>query len=200
MYKDFLKWFKLFRNDEIINAYSVACSPNGSCIIGGTANYIFLFDINRPGRTYERISTRPHFRRGIISTIAVHPLRYSLFAVGSYNNRIGQLFLCVWRFYHLRHFRFGKLNSFHYFSGIYDGKQLLCLLFGHIKGVTHLKFSPDGLLLYSGARGNKDIICWDLRNPGTALYKLERIVKTQQRIYFDLTPDGRHILSGNLVT
>lgn len=75
----------------MIHAHSVACSPDGGYIIGGTVDYLFLFDIRRPGRTYERIQTRPHFRRGIISTITVNPSRYSMFAVGSYNNRIGQL-------------------------------------------------------------------------------------------------------------
>lgn len=40
------------------------------------------------------------------------------------------------------------------------------------------------------------MICWDLRNPGTALYKLERVVKTQQRIYFDISADSKYVYSG----
>lgn len=74
----------------MVHAHSVACAPDGSRLIAGTSDYLFQFDVNKPGRTYHRILTRPNFRRGIISTIAVHPHRYSMFAVGTYNNRIGK--------------------------------------------------------------------------------------------------------------
>lgn len=30
-------------------------------------------------------------------------------------------------------------------------------------GVTHLKFAPDGRLLYSGSRKDDEIVCWDIR-------------------------------------
>lgn len=83
-----------------------------------------------------------------------------------------------------------------FYAGIYDETKLLCVLYGHMKGITHLKFSPNGTLLFSGVRGSGEIICWDLRNPGTALYKLNRVVKTQQRIYFDFAADGKYVISG----
>ncbi|XP_065210193.1 telomerase Cajal body protein 1 [Planococcus citri] len=155
--------------DEAVHAHCVTSSLDGQEIYAATSDYIFHFDANRPGRTYDFVSTRSHFRRAIISTIALNPIRNSMFAVGTYNNRIG----------------------------IYDEAQLLCMLYGHTKGITYLKFSPNGTFLFSGVRGEKEIICWDLRNPGTALYKLNRAVKTQQRIYFDLTADGKYIVSGS---
>jgi len=73
----------------MVYANCVACFPDGGKILGATTDYIFLFDVNQPGRTYERIQCRKHFRKGILSSIAVNPGRYSMFAVGSYNHRIG---------------------------------------------------------------------------------------------------------------
>ncbi len=31
-----------------------------------------------------------------------------------------------------------------------------------------------------------EILCWDLRNPGSILFTVKRDVQTNQRIYFDL--------------
>lgn len=36
-------------------------------------------------------------------------------------------------------------------------------LTGHKGGITSMAFSMDGLRLYSGARKDKELICWDLR-------------------------------------
>ena len=49
--------------------------------------------------------------------------------------------------------------------------------------------------MYSGGRKDDEILCWDLRNPGTRLYTLKREVSTNQRIGFDLTKSG-YIVSG----
>nr|CAD7437466.1 unnamed protein product [Timema bartmani] len=76
-----------------------------------------------------------------------------------------------------------------------DG-AMLCILQGHTGGVTHLQFSPDGTKLYSGGRKDTEILCWDMRYPGTFLYTMHRTVQTNQRVYFDLTSDGRYLLSG----
>nr|CAD7403749.1 unnamed protein product [Timema poppensis] len=76
-----------------------------------------------------------------------------------------------------------------------DG-AMLCILQGHSGGVTHLQFSPDGTKLYSGGRKDTEILCWDMRYPGTFLYTMHRPVQTNQRVYFDLTSDGRYLLSG----
>ncbi|MCO5556772.1 hypothetical protein L7F22_010324 [Adiantum nelumboides] len=41
------------------------------------------------------------------------------------------------------------------------------------------------------------ILCWDLRNTSGTVYKLERQARdTNQRIYFDIEPCGRHLGSG----
>ena len=75
---------------------------------------------------------------------------------------------------------------------------MLCVLRGHEGGLSHLMFSPDGLRLYTGARMDAEILCWDLREPGKVLFSIPRRVTTHQRIYFDLTAEGRYLISGKL--
>lgn len=44
-----------------------------------------------------------------------------------------------------------------------DTFRHLCKLQGHKGGITSMVFSLDGFRLYSGARKDKELICWDLR-------------------------------------
>ena len=78
-----------------------------------------------------------------------------------------------------------------------ETNEPMCLIESHSGGLTHLMFSPDGNMLFSGARKDSDIFCWDLRNPGKLLQVFKRGVNTNQRVYFDLTPDGKYLCSGN---
>jgi WD40 repeat protein len=58
-------------------------------------------------------------------------------------------------------------------------------------------FSRDGHYLYSGARRDPAIHCWDVRGGGEALYTLERATAdTNQRVQFDIDPSGRHLATG----
>ena len=75
----------------------------------------------------------------------------------------------------------------------------LCLLPSHSGGITHLQFSPDGTKLLSGGHKDSETICWDMQNPGTLLFSVERNVTTNQRMYFDNTPDSRHLVSGEWI-
>jgi WD40 repeat protein len=47
-----------------------------------------------------------------------------------------------------------------YITGLYSEPEgtALCVLEGHRGGVTHLKFSPDGMVLYSGGRKDSEIL------------------------------------------
>lgn len=87
------------------------------------------------------------------------------------------------------------------FVGLYSSRDNcgICVFNGHSGGLTHMMFSPDGPCLYTGARMDHEIICWDLRNPGKVLFSLYRNVATNQRIYFDLTPDGNTLVSGKFL-
>lgn len=57
-------------------------------------------------------------------------------------------------------------------------------------------FSLDGIRLYSGARKDNELICWDLRVPGRPLFCLQRQSNTNQRIFLDLSKDGNWLVTG----
>ena len=63
--------------------------------------------------------------------------------------------------------------------------------------VLQVHFSPDGNFLYTGARRDPDILCWDVRSPTEPLYRLQRSSEgTNQRIQFTIEPVGRHLATG----
>lgn len=57
---------------------------------------------------------------------------------------------------------------------------------GHTGGVTQCVFSPDGVRLYSGARKDGAIHCWDVRMSGRILASYHRACPTNQQIGFEL--------------
>ena len=58
-------------------------------------------------------------------------------------------------------------------------------------------FSRDGNYLYTGARRDPDILCWDVRAASGIVYRLPRAsAGTNQRIAFDIEPCGRHLVTG----
>jgi len=63
-----------------------------------------------------------------------------------------------------------------------------------------VKFSADGNFLYTGARKDTDILCWDIRYTSDVVYRLQRDTgDTNQRIQFDIEPVGRHLATGQSV-
>ena len=84
--------------------------------------------------------------------------------------------------------------------GIYDTRtwEQLFLLKGHKGGITQVQFTPDGGFLLSGARQDRDLVCWDLRGgEASEVYRMERDTgATNQRVQFDVEPCGRHVLTG----
>ncbi|KPI92480.1 Telomerase Cajal body protein 1 [Papilio xuthus] len=69
-------------------------------------------------------------------------------------------------------------------------------MYGHTGGVTHVKFAPDGIRLVSGARKDHRLLVWDIRYCRTPLNVLSRAVDTNQRVYFDISPCGKYLVSG----
>lgn len=63
-------------------------------------------------------------------------------------------------------------------------------------GVTHMKFIPGTLKLVSGARKDHRLFVWDIRYYRKPLNILSRVVNTNQRIYFDISPCGKYLVSG----
>eukprot|EP00878_Enallax_costatus_P041311 GHUV01047987.1.p1 GENE.GHUV01047987.1~~GHUV01047987.1.p1 ORF type:complete len:364 (+),score=110.95 GHUV01047987.1:973-2064(+) len=108
---------------------------------------------------------------GIISCLCFSPVHQDLLAAGSYSR-------CI---------------------GLFDARtyEQLLLLEGHRGGITQVSFSPDGNFLYSGARQDDQIHCWDVRNTGQVLYSMTRDTgTTNQRIGFSIEPCGRHLATG----
>eukprot|EP00210_Caulerpa_lentillifera_P006016 g5750.t1 len=161
--------------DEIRAANSVAVSCDGRQVYSGSKNCVYIFDITRPGRDYSFVQT---FDRkdggvsGLISTIALPLADPKIYAIGAYSGNIG-------------------LYST-------EDNTIQLLLDGHISGVTKVMFSGDGYYLYSGARTDPTLVCWDIRFTVEPVYRLERdTATTNQKIQFDIEPvAGRHLITG----
>ncbi|XP_004376269.1 telomerase Cajal body protein 1 [Trichechus manatus latirostris] len=158
--------------DELTAAHSLCFSLDGSQLFSGFNRTVRVFYTARPGRDCEVRSTfaKKQGQSGIISCIAFSPTQ-PLYACGSYGRSLG-LYAC-------------------------DNGSPLALLGGHHGGITHLCFHPDGNRLFSGARKDAELLCWDLRWPSHPLWSLSREVATNQRIYFDLDPTGQFLVSGS---
>ncbi|KAL0970222.1 hypothetical protein UPYG_G00238940 [Umbra pygmaea] len=161
--------------DELTAAHSLCFSPDGSQLYCGFDKTVRVFYTDRPGRDFEErptvVKKQGQGQSGIISCMAFSPCQ-SVYACGSYSRT----------------------------AGLYssqDGSLLALLPPRHNGGVTHLFFSPDGNYLYTGGRKDPEVLCWDLRDPGKVLFSMKRNVATNQRIYFDLDPSGRYLLSGD---
>jgi len=63
------------------------------------------------------------------------------------------------------------------------------------QGLTTLRLSYDGRLLFSGARKNDHVHCWDLRK-GSLLSSFWRDASSNQRLGIDLDPAGRYLATG----
>ena len=65
--------------------------------------------------------------------------------------------------------------------------------------MPQVQFSQDGNFLYTGARQDGNILCWDIRNAGDVLYAMQRDTRsTNQRVQFSIEPGGRHLTTGEM--
>lgn len=60
-------------------------------------------------------------------------------------------------------------------------------------------FTPDGNYLFTGARKENDILCWDIRNTSRVVMRLSRLANTNQHIHFDIDPTGKYLITGSQV-
>lgn len=79
--------FYYHSKDEVVNAISVTYSSDKK-IYAGTTGSVYMFDVERPGTNCYMLKNK-YFKRGIVSSIAVNPIRPALFAIGTYNKQIG---------------------------------------------------------------------------------------------------------------
>lgn len=92
------------------------------------------------------------------------------------------------------------VGSYSQSIGIYDEtNNELCLKLNGFEGggVTQVKFSKDGIHLFSASRHADSILCWDIRNTANTLYELPRFGRTNQRIQFDLDASGQSLITGD---
>ncbi|CAG8512173.1 15438_t:CDS:10 [Dentiscutata erythropus] len=169
--------------EQIVGPNSLTFNLDGSMIYCGYKNMIKIYYTSRPGSNGEEYPTTPtrkskEGQKGVISYLAFNPDRSGLYAAGSYSQSIG----------------------------LYDERnnELLFLLRGTLNepigGVTQVQFSPDGHYLFSTSRRNNSICCWDIRNSGEVLYRLQRQGDTNQRLSFDIDHYGRFLTTGDQVT
>lgn len=176
--------------DELASANSIAFNLDGSKIYCGFNKVVRVFDSARPGRDFTEIHTvakkqlhrkgRNRFaltmnQSGIISSIGFSREYNGLFALGSFSKSIGL-------------YSTNDNKLLHMLNADVDG---------HLGGITQVKFTDDGLYLFSGGRKDRELICWDMRNTTMPLFKLLRAVNTNQRIQFDIDRCGCHVVSGD---
>lgn len=155
--------------DEVEAALSACFSADGSSIIGGYRKSLKVFRTDLPGRDFDN-----YMLRSPASCLAVHSAQENLLAIGSWAATISIL-----------DFRAPKTNNCNRFSKVHTG------------GITQMQFAPDGNRLFTGARRDGQLVCWDLRQSAVPVFKLHRTIATNQRIHFDICRQGRWLASGD---
>lgn len=154
--------------DEVETALSVMFSSAGDHVIGGYKKTIKIFQTNVPGRDCSSFAIKSP-----ASAMALGLQQTSCLAVGSWNGQIS--------LYDQRHRTEDPIEQF-------------C---GHSGGITSLKFLSDGYYMVSGARKDNSLLMWDIRNSSNPVLYLSRMVDTNQRIYFDISENGKWLISGD---
>ncbi|OAF66439.1 Telomerase Cajal body protein 1 [Intoshia linei] len=154
--------------DTILSAYSLKSSNSfGYC---GYNGFISLVDFetgkNREKRILKEVT---NCKMTIISSINVNPAMNSVYACGSYTGNI-----CL----------FAEPDG-----------TFICGFGEYSSGISQIKFSDDGLVIYTCARKDDRIIAWDLRNPKTFWNVFNRNSTTNQTIGFDIF--GDKLVSGS---
>ena len=175
--------------DEIVAAYAVSFSADGSQLVAGYNRCLRIFDLSVPGKSLQTWATSASRKardgqRGLISALAPSVDGSNLIAAGSYHGSIV-----------LYDARSGRPAM--------DLTGNVSLANAPVGGVTQLKFAPDGRpLLFSGSRRGRNaeashVVCWDVRvNGGDVCAAYPRQCTTHQRIGFDIDPTGRYLATG----
>jgi WD40 repeat protein len=173
--------------DELTSALSVAFTPCGTQLLGGYTGSIRIFDVSRPGRdNMQRDSPSP---RGTVSALACSPDHSGVYAAGTFDGCISCYSL------HARE----TLVSLKHPSSSSQSSDSAPKRRRHVAsvGITQLQFSPCARYLYSGARRDPFVICWDIRNTSQALCRFRRQCDNNQRIGFDIDSSGRYLCSAS---
>ncbi|KAI9472107.1 MAG: WD40-repeat-containing domain protein [Benjaminiella poitrasii] len=159
--------------ERFIGPNALSFNPDGSKIYCGYENMIEIFDAQTlASEKRPTIATRKTKRRGQNGLISCFDFTDGYYAAGSYSRSIG----------------------------LYDDTNHdLCLKLmldnNQGSGVTQVKFSDDGLYLYSVSRQTNSVLCWDVRETENVLFELPRPGKTNQRIQLDVR--SRFVVTGD---
>ncbi|KAI9233030.1 MAG: WD40-repeat-containing domain protein [Podila humilis] len=191
---------------------SLTFNLDGSKIYCGSNNMVEIFDTTRPGKDSTKRPTCPTRRskkgqKGVISSLAFNPDHSNLYAAGSYLKTIGLYdgradeLLLLLRDKPLNSRKRAKLSSGT--SSTETGELTTSQSQGQKRppmgAVTQVKFTPDGLHLYSASRQDSYIRCWDIRNTAQVLHRIERPGDfTNQRLSFDISSDGKWLSTGDM--
>jgi telomerase Cajal body protein 1 len=168
--------------DEIETCQALSFNKTGDKIYAGNRSMIRVFDVNRPGRDCQEIATVRYKGdpmaafHGLISTLTFTPPACSMhiYACGTYTNNIGV-------------FQEGKETT-----------PILALRDVPVgSGITCMRWSPDGNLLWVGGRRGHDIICYDLRHTRVEVGRVQRELNSNQKLTFDIDPWGQYLSTGS---
>ncbi|CAI5708034.1 unnamed protein product [Peronospora effusa] len=163
--------------DELASAQSLAFNSTGTKLFAGFDRIIRFFDLSQPSRDFRArpLSKTRRSRkgqRGLISTLHFNPDHSKIYAAGSYGGTT-----CVYT--------------------EDEGEELLTLRDHDGRGITQVRFSPCGRFLFTAARHDARIHCWDIRATNEILHTFNRVADTNQRIEFDLHCGGRYLVTGS---
>ncbi len=135
-----------------------------------------IFDLSYPGRNYTELQlckTKHDYlgQKGIISCMAFNPDYSKTYAVGSYANNVGM-----------------------YVEDMNECALELRDL--NIGGVSCVKWSPCGRMIWIGGRNCDAISCWDVRKTQKELGRVSRQLCTNQKMSFDIDPWGKYLATG----
>ena len=160
--------------DEPESATVLSFNLQGTHVYAASKHHIAVFDLEQPGACpVARFSTaKSGGRRPIVSALAFCPDYSGAYAAGTYSHSVSVY-----------------VES----SGATPVLELPKLG----SAVTCLRWSPDGVNLWVGGRGNDDLICWDMRHTRSELGRVQRQCQTQQRYSFALDPWGELLCTGS---
>ncbi|XP_058454881.1 telomerase Cajal body protein 1 homolog [Malaya genurostris] len=157
--------------DEVEAALSLAWSLDGGSIYGGYKKSIKVFDVKTPGREISSFSTKV-----TASCMTVCSPLPNLLIFGSWSRSITAL-----------------VTNTNQTIPVGNNSQEC----SHNAGVTLLTFIPRTNLFVSGGRKDRKLMMWDIRKLTQPYHVLDRICDTNQRIYFDSSPFGEWLITGN---
>lgn len=64
-------------------------------------------------------------------------------------------------------------------------------------GVTTIKWSPCGNMIWVGGRKQDDLVCWDVRHTRSELGRVQRKLSNNQRLSFDIDITGAVLATGS---